>query len=127
MRASMENYKNLIWVSLLGTLIAISLAQAAYSAEIFKCTSWTKASLSHRGPVTIAIDAEVLTWRTDTASSTAKSIRQGGTFAAYVGDAHVYFVFGSLFFDIDMVGPKLTVRRIPFVRKNPRIGEIECN
>ena len=111
----------------MGILTVTSIAQASYGAEILKCTSWTNSSLSHRGPVTVAIDAEVLSWRTDTASSTAKTIRQGGTFAAYVGEAHVYFVFGTLFFGSDIVGPPLTIRRIPFVMNNPRIGEIKCD
>ena len=54
------NYNRLLRVILLGALGTISLAQAGYSAEIFKCTSWTNASLSHRGLVTVATDAEVL-------------------------------------------------------------------
>jgi hypothetical protein len=114
------------WMALLGACGAILLAQAVYGAEVFRCSSWTNSSLSHRGLVTVAMDADVLTWRANTTSSTATAIRQGGTFAAYVDDSHIYIVFGALFFDVDLVRAPLTIRRIPFVRNSPRIGEIEC-
>lgn len=127
MRSDRRNFSKLCLAS---TIVAFALVvgpQASYGAEIFRCTAWTNGSLSHRGPVTIALDADALTWRADTASSTAQSIRDGGTFSAYVDDAFVYLVFGTLFFETGMVSGPLTVRRVPFVRENPRIGEIECN
>ena len=115
------------WVFLFAVFVGASAAQESRSAEIFRCTSWTNSSLLHRGPVTIAIDAETLTWRANTASGTARSIVQGKTYSAYANKAHVFFVFGSLFFELGEVAPPLFVRRVPFVKNSPRISEIECS
>lgn len=101
---------------------------AGYAVEIFKCTSWPNSSLSHRGDVTIALDKEVFTWRADTASSTAEVVRiQDGT-AAYIDDAFFYLVFGnSLFREIETLKTPITVSRVPLVRRNAKISEIECH
>ena len=103
---------------------------ASYAVEIFKCTSWPNSSLSHRGDVTIALDKEVFTWRADTASSTAEVVRVQDETAAYIDDAFIYLVFGSsLFWGLKTAEPPkipFTVRRIPLVRMNAKISEIEC-
>ena len=99
----------------------------SYAVEIFKCTSWPNSSLSHRGDVTIALDKEVFTWRAETASSTAEVVRIQDGMAAYIDEVFIYLVFGnSLFEEIKNLQIPVLVRRIPLVRRNAKISEIEC-
>lgn len=110
----------------LAAIAAISLGGAA-NAGLFGCSEWSNASLSHRGDVLIQINSETLEWRTEGASSIARSIRQGGTFAAYVDDTFVYFAFGELEFDSPLETRLHLVRRVPFTKNEPRIGVAICN
>ena len=100
---------------------------ASHAVEIFKCGYWPNSSLSHRGDVTIALDKEVFTWRADTASSTAEVVRIQDGQAAYIDEVFIYLVFGnSLFEEVETLKIPILVRRIPLVRRNAKISEIEC-
>ena len=124
------NIASLGWVGLVGACTLTASAQVAHPTEILECSSWTNSSLSHRGDVTVALDANFLTWRADTSSSTAEVIRIANGTAAYLDAAFIYLVFGAWFLEFeDIMGAhsgSITIRRIPLVQTNPRISEIEC-
>ncbi len=119
------------WIALISVCALTVSAQISYSAEIFKCSTWTNSSLSHRGEVTVALDEKLFTWRADTSSSTAEVIRIGNGTAVYLDKAFIYLVFGALFLEfkgsVSAQSAPIIIRRIPLVQTSPRIGEIECH
>lgn len=107
-------------------VLAILSTVTQSQADMLRCTSWTNASLSHRGVVTVHVDADSLSWIAETASSEAQAVRHDFGTSIYIDDAFVYFVFGAPDGQNNAPAAPLLVRRVPMVQSSPRIGEVTC-
>lgn len=107
-------------------VLAILATVSQSQADMLRCSAWTNASLSHRGDVTVHIDAESLSWIAETASSEAQAVRHSFGSSIYIDDAFVYLVFGTPDGQNNTPAAPLLIRRVPMVRSSPHIGEIQC-
>jgi hypothetical protein len=107
-------------------VLAILATVTQSQADMLRCTSWTNSSLSHRGDVTVHVDANSLSWIAESASSEAQAVRHNFGSSIYIDDAFVYLVFGAPDGENNAPAAPLLIRRVPLVQSRPRIGEVTC-
>lgn len=103
-------------------------ASGAAAQSSYSCSEWTKASLQHKGSISVLLDEEKLIWSNGKKIYSAEFISKGGTYASYFDAASLYMVYGSGLFASRWMpqGRDLHIRRIFFNSRDMQVSELLC-
>ena len=114
-------------VSIVAAGLLSFTAPSILYADDFSCGEWSKASLQHKGPISITINNDKLEWSNGKNTYEANIISNNTPQLAYADTASIYMIYGVYTMKGRLYNSGyLRVRRVFFVEEMLKVSEIEC-
>lgn len=91
----------------------------------YSCEGWQPSSLQYRGPVSVLLSDDKLTWSNGRKIYTAKFVDGSRTRKTYIDDASVFFVYG-LWIKSSSVKAGLKIVRVFYNSASVQFSELTC-